>query len=74
MKWVQGAIEEIVVAAGRGPGSALTQLSHPHEVLVDATGTVYVVDYRNHRVQKFSVGKDWIKVDFKKPPRDRNYV
>ena len=53
MKWEKGPNEGIVVAGGRGEGSALTQLSRPEELFVDTSSTIYVANARNDRV-KFS--------------------
>ncbi|MEW6758904.1 MAG: cysteine peptidase family C39 domain-containing protein, partial [Acidobacteriota bacterium] len=36
-----------------GPGSGPGQFNEPFQVAVDSTGYVYVVDYRNHRIQRF---------------------
>ncbi|CAF1649283.1 unnamed protein product [Didymodactylos carnosus] len=52
MKWVKGATEGIVVAGGRGEGSALTQLSNPIGVFVHQLGTMYVAESGNHRVMR----------------------
>ena len=58
MKWVKGATEGVVVAGGQGKGNALTQLSGPRGVLVDAMGTVYVADWGNHRVTTLVQGSE----------------
>ena len=51
MKWNKGAKEGIVVAGGRGQGSALTQLSYPRGLFVDTSGTIDVVDAKNDCVK-----------------------
>ncbi|CAF2053168.1 unnamed protein product, partial [Rotaria magnacalcarata] len=51
-----GAKEGIVVAGGQGGGSALTQLNYPVGIFVDALGTLYVADSRNHRVMRWAQG------------------
>jgi tripartite motif-containing protein 71 len=35
-------------------GTADGQFNKPHDIAIDSDGNVYVVDYGNHRVQKFS--------------------
>ena len=51
VKWNKDAKEGIVVAGGRGEGNALTQLSYPQGLLVDTSGTIYVVDAWNDPVK-----------------------
>jgi len=34
----------------------IDQIDQPHGIAVASDGSVYVVDYLNHRIQKFSVG------------------
>ncbi|MBD2754973.1 immunoglobulin domain-containing protein [Spirosoma validum] len=41
------------VAGGDGAGSAANQLNRPSSVFVDGSGTIYVTDQANQRVQKF---------------------
>ncbi|CAF1639945.1 unnamed protein product, partial [Adineta ricciae] len=56
-KWVVGAKEGIVVAGGdQGAGNNLDQLSAPQGVVVDRSGTVYVVDRNNYRVMRWMQG------------------
>lgn len=45
-------VGEDVCRAGQ-PGTSAGQLRGPQGVAVDASGNIYVVDYENHRVQKF---------------------
>jgi sugar lactone lactonase YvrE len=56
MKWVEGAKQGIVVAGGQGEGNGLTQLACPNGVVVDQLGTVYVADWRNHRIMRWVKG------------------
>ena len=51
MKWNKDAKEGIVVAGGRTEGSVFTQLSHPNDLFMDTSGTIYVVHARNDRVK-----------------------
>ena len=46
------------VAGGNGSGSAANQLHFPNGVYVDGSGTVFVADQSNHRIQKFSPGSN----------------
>ena len=52
-RWSQ---KPIVVAGGAGAGSALEQLHHPNDIAVDANGTIYVADYSNKRVVRWTMG------------------
>ena len=45
-----------VVAGGGGNGSSASQFSLPDRLYVDAYGNMYIPDYLNNRVQKWSVG------------------
>ncbi len=38
------------------PGSTATLLYHPYDIDFDAYNNLYVVDYTNHRVQRFRPG------------------
>ncbi|CAF4336012.1 unnamed protein product, partial [Rotaria magnacalcarata] len=53
---MEGAKEGIVVAGGQGEGDALTQLNGPNGLFVDTLGTLYVADYGNHRVMRWTQG------------------
>lgn len=44
------------VAGGNGVGSGLNQLNDSYGVFVDSDGAVFVADYFNHRVVKWSEG------------------
>ncbi|CAF1048765.1 unnamed protein product [Adineta steineri] len=47
----------ITVAGGNGAGSAANQLDSPYGVYVSKkTGTIYVADTNNHRIQRWLVG------------------
>ncbi|CAF3514442.1 unnamed protein product, partial [Rotaria socialis] len=50
------AKEGIVVAGGQGYGNALAQLNGPNGIFVDTLGTLYVADYENHRVMRWTQG------------------
>ena len=42
--------EAIVVADGNDPGDRLTQLFHPHGLIVDQLDQIYVADCENNRM------------------------
>ena len=44
-----------IIACFQSSGTASTQLNSPHSLAFDSNGSLYVCDYGNHRVQKFSV-------------------
>jgi len=47
-----------IVAGSTGTyGSTATLLYTPYDVALDGYRNVYVVDYNNHRIQKYSPGK-----------------
>ncbi|CAF4807841.1 unnamed protein product, partial [Rotaria magnacalcarata] len=45
-----------VVAGGNGPGDRLDQLYYPRYVSVDQEHSVYISEYDNHRVVKWTKG------------------
>lgn len=51
---LEGNMNEIMVAGGNGEGAGLNQLNLPTFVFVDQQQTVYVSDFNNHRVMKWS--------------------
>jgi sugar lactone lactonase YvrE len=48
------ATNGITVAGGNGQGDAPEQLSNPTSIYVDTSGSIYIVDQLNNRVQKWS--------------------
>jgi streptogramin lyase len=50
-----------VRAIGSGPGIGSGQLNAPRDAATDALGNVYVADYANNRIAKFSPTGVWIK-------------
>jgi hypothetical protein len=46
---------------GSGPGNGNGQLNAPRDAATDASGNVYVADYANNRIAKFSPTGTWIK-------------
>ncbi|CAF1624460.1 unnamed protein product [Adineta ricciae] len=55
-KWKFGEMKEkngTLVAGGDGQGNKLTQFNEPHFIFVDDEQSVYVSDWKNHRVMKW---------------------
>ncbi|CAF0777842.1 unnamed protein product [Adineta steineri] len=54
-RWKMGEYnnEGIIVAGGNGQGNQLNQLNNPGLIFVDENQSVYVADWRNHRVMKW---------------------
>jgi sugar lactone lactonase YvrE len=48
------ATNGVTVAGGNGPGSAVNQLYGPDWIYVDGAGTMYITDYWNNRIQKWT--------------------
>ncbi|CAF3444514.1 unnamed protein product, partial [Rotaria socialis] len=56
MRWTQGDKKQAtVVVGGNGSGSGANQFSNPDGLSFDRHGNLYVVDYWNDRVQRFSI-------------------
>ena len=67
IKWYNGGVltntammvsdtNVVTVAGGNGQGSAANQLYSPSGVFVDSSGSIYVADQYNSRIQKFVAG------------------
>ena len=54
---VQGAVNATTVAGGLTLGSGYSELYNPSAIFVDANGTLYILDSRNYRVQKWLYGE-----------------
>lgn len=52
-RWSQ---KPIVVAGGLGAGEGLKQLHHPNDIALDINGMLYVADYSNKRVSRWTMG------------------
>ncbi|CAF4854839.1 unnamed protein product, partial [Rotaria magnacalcarata] len=62
MRWPKGATQGSVIVGGNGRGGQSNQLNGPEGLSFDRHGNLYVVDYGNHRVQKFNIeleGSHW---------------
>lgn len=57
---VHGLDGGVVLTVGAGPGSADGQLNEPRDAATDAAGTIYVADFRNHRIAKFAADGTWL--------------
>lgn len=57
VRWVSGASSGTVVAGATGvAGSNSTLLDNPCSVILDSAGLMYVMDFGNRRVQRFTIG------------------
>ncbi|CAF1345698.1 unnamed protein product, partial [Rotaria magnacalcarata] len=54
-RWIQGANQGTVIAGGNRQGAGANQFTVPTGLSFDRRGNLYVVDYGNHRVQRFSI-------------------
>jgi hypothetical protein len=54
-RWPKGESRGSVVVGGNGCGNATNQFKRPSEVSFDRRGNMYVVDFDNHRVQRFKL-------------------
>ncbi|CAM4849850.1 unnamed protein product, partial [Rotaria magnacalcarata] len=56
MRWSQGDNKQgTVIVGGNGQGEEANQLNRPVGLSFDRHGNLYVVDYNNERVQRFSI-------------------
>ncbi|CAF1474539.1 unnamed protein product [Rotaria magnacalcarata] len=56
MRWTQGnKKQDAVIVGGNGDGEKANQFKYPFGLSFDRHGNLYVVDYGNHRVQRFSI-------------------
>ncbi|CAF2096724.1 unnamed protein product [Rotaria magnacalcarata] len=56
MRWTQGDNKQgTVIEGGNGAGAGANQLNGPVGLFFDQHGNLYVADYNNHRVQRFSI-------------------
>ncbi|CAF5226652.1 unnamed protein product, partial [Rotaria magnacalcarata] len=56
MRWTQGDNKQgTVIAGGNGAGAGANQFNSPVGLSFDRHGNLYVTDYNNHRVQRFSI-------------------
>ncbi|CAF5182882.1 unnamed protein product, partial [Rotaria magnacalcarata] len=56
MRWTQGDKKQgTVIMGGNGIGAGANQFAYPRGLSVDRHGDLYVADWGNHRVQRFSI-------------------
>ncbi|CAF4482996.1 unnamed protein product, partial [Rotaria socialis] len=56
MRWTQGDKKQgTIIAGGNGQGAGPNQFHYPVGLTFDRHGNLYVVDWKNHRVQRFSI-------------------
>jgi sugar lactone lactonase YvrE len=55
MRWMKGATQGNIIVGGNGEGEQSNELNEPISLSFDRHGNLYVVDYGNHRVQKFNI-------------------
>jgi hypothetical protein len=55
IRWLKGAEEGTIVVGGNEKGEQPNQFNGPVDLSFDRQNNLYVVDLRNHRVQKFDV-------------------
>jgi NHL repeat len=55
VRWCREETERTVVAGGNKRGEGTNQFRRPIGLSVDRHGNLYVADYKNHRVQRFSI-------------------
>ncbi len=56
LKWTSGDPLGYVVAGGNGNGAAFTQMGMSYGIYVDSQLNIYVSEYGNNRVTKWSNG------------------
>ncbi|CAF1164235.1 unnamed protein product [Adineta steineri] len=57
-RWSRGALDGPTIVGQENTGSGPTQLAYPFDLSFDRHGNLYVVDYRNSRIQKFVIDLD----------------
>ncbi|CAF4662464.1 unnamed protein product, partial [Rotaria magnacalcarata] len=55
IRWPQGALQGTVVLDGNGEGAEANQFKFPFGLSFDRDSNLYVVDWFNNRVQRFSL-------------------
>ncbi|CAF4418987.1 unnamed protein product, partial [Rotaria magnacalcarata] len=55
VRWTQGAKQGTVIGGGNDAGAGANQFNYPIGLSFDRQGNLYVVDYGNDRVQRFSI-------------------
>ncbi|CAF1448194.1 unnamed protein product [Rotaria magnacalcarata] len=56
VRWTRGDNKQgTVIVGGNGTGAGANQLSYPFGLSFDRHGNLYVIEWNNHRVQRFSI-------------------
>ncbi|CAF4652537.1 unnamed protein product, partial [Rotaria sp. Silwood2] len=55
MRWPKGAKQGTVIVGGNGCGERANQFNSVGGLSFDRQGNLYVVDYHNYRIQRFSI-------------------
>lgn len=42
-------------------GTTSDKLNYPYNILIDSSNSLYIADYSNNRIQKFTTGNSWGK-------------
>lgn len=58
MKWQVGEPIGTIIVNGRGSGSTFDKIGRSHALFVDNNYNIYVSEYGNHRVTKWSNGNN----------------
>ncbi|CAF4154698.1 unnamed protein product [Adineta steineri] len=58
MRWCEGSCEGSIVVGGNEEGEQPNQFNYPRGLSFDVQGNLYVVDYWNHRIQKFDIDSE----------------
>ncbi|CAF1689499.1 unnamed protein product, partial [Adineta ricciae] len=53
MRWIEGEGE--IIVGGNGKGTHSNQLNRPTGLTIDLQGNLHVVDWGNHRIQRFDL-------------------
>lgn len=56
-KLPKGSSTPIIVVGGNGAGSGANQLNYPYGLFFDKNGNLYIADYGNNRVQRWTPGE-----------------
>ena len=54
-RWKKGATQGEIIVGGNDAGNQANQLNSPVGLYIDTHGNLFVADYNNHRVQRFSI-------------------
>lgn len=55
LRFMKNSTESTTIIGGNGQGTRQMNLSHPMDFCFDHQGQIYVADFHNHRIQRFSI-------------------